>query len=47
VFFLVLPCFSKKNFHQKKENSFLFFGPGMKTVQPIENERKENQPMND
>jgi hypothetical protein len=26
---------------------FLFFGPGMKTVQPIENERKENQPMND
>jgi hypothetical protein len=26
---------------------FLFFGPGMKTVQPIENERKANQPMND
>jgi hypothetical protein len=26
---------------------FLFFGPGMKTVQPIENERKSNQPMND
>jgi hypothetical protein len=26
---------------------FLFFGPGIKTVQPIENERKGNQPMND
>jgi hypothetical protein len=26
---------------------FFFFGPGMKTVQPIENERKRNQPMND
>jgi hypothetical protein len=32
---------------KNKEKRFLFFGPGMKTVQPIENERKSNQPMND
>jgi hypothetical protein len=32
---------------KKGRTKFSFFGPGMKTVQPIENERKENQPMND
>jgi hypothetical protein len=33
-------------FFDKSTENF-FFGPGMKTVQPIENERKSNQPMND
>jgi hypothetical protein len=43
-FFVIITSITKKN---ETGRSFLFFGQGMKTVQPIENERKSNQPMND
>jgi hypothetical protein len=37
----------RKNKEKRSSVFFFFFGPGMKTLQPIENERKSNQPIND
>jgi hypothetical protein len=39
-YFEISPSFSNDLHH--RIICFLFFGPGMKTVQPIENERKGN-----